>query len=139
MAASIFLCKFHTLSNLATVVSIWVSYDLHVKWMRSKLVFTQLDSIQNTGMLRRMLMEMVFVLVQPYPFLEGKHPIYSNSIGRTYQETEDVFTIGINFSWNDWVLCFTVILRVYLIIKSILSISYYTDPRAQRVCKIYGC
>lgn len=42
------------------------------------------------------------------------------------------------FKLNDLMLCFMIFFRIYFFARSILSISFYTDPRSQRVCNIYG-
>lgn len=97
--------------------------------MRTKLFYTELDTIFNTGLYKSMIVEMFFCLVMPYPFLYGY----------TYTENADPFSAGYIFYWNDWLLCFMIFFRLHFLVRSILSNSFYTDPRAQRVCAIYGC
>jgi hypothetical protein len=41
--------------------------------------------------------------------------------------------------WNDFLLCFMIFCRLPYLIRSILSNSKFAEPRAQRVCGIYGC
>ena len=65
----------------------------------------------------------------PYPFLSGE----------TYQETKNDFSAGVYFEVNELLLCFMIFCRLYFLVRCILAASEYTDPRAQRVCHIYGC
>jgi hypothetical protein len=42
------------------------------------------------------------------------------------------------FEINDLMICWMIFFRVYFYARSVLSLSFYTDPRSQRVCNIYG-
>ena len=43
------------------------------------------------------------------------------------------------FMWNDFLLCFCIMVRFVFLFRTLLSMSSYTEARAQRVCSIYGC
>lgn len=75
-----------------------------------------------------MLKEIAMVIISPYPFFYG----YTYNEYHMYGDKSGTFLV------NDLLLCFMIFLRVYFVARSILSISYYTDPRPQRVCAIYG-
>lgn len=49
-----------------------------------------------------------------------------------YQDSSAKFQI------NDLLISFMIFFRIYFYARSILSMSFYTDPRSQRVCSIYG-
>lgn len=102
---------------------------MYIRWMRTKLLYSDLDTIYNMGIYKGMLVEMFLCLVMPYPMLHGY----------TYVENANTFSLGVVFNWNDWLMCFMIFFRVHFLIKTILTNSFYTDPRSQRVCAIYGC
>jgi Ion channel len=76
-----------------------------------------------------MIVEMVLSLIMNYPSLYQTH----------YYEHANGFSAGIAFNSNDLLLCFMIFCRIHFLIRAILSLSYYSEPRAQRVCTIYGC
>jgi len=75
-----------------------------------------------------MLKEILMILISPYPFFYGI----------TYEERHMHENRSGIFQLNDLLLCFMIFLRVYFLARTVLSISFYTDPRSQRVCTIYG-
>jgi potassium intermediate/small conductance calcium-activated channel subfamily N protein 2 len=91
--------------------------------------YSELDTIFNTGLWKQMFLEILMSLVMPYPFLYEK----------TYSEDANAFSVGLLFEWNDFLLCFMIFCRLPYLIRTILSNSKFADPRAQRVCGIYGC
>ena len=90
--------------------------------MKTKLILSEHDNLFNTGTYKSMLIEMVALLFMPLPFLYGA----------TYRESNNSFSDlpGIYFHVNDILLCAGIFLRIYLISRAILSVSFYTDPRA---------
>lgn len=60
---------------------------MQVRWLKQKLVYTDLDNIFNTGTFQAMSIEMVLMCVMPYPFL----------MNETYYETANDFSAGIPF------------------------------------------
>ena len=89
------------------------------------------DNLINTGLWQSLLWEMFTYLFMPYPFLTT---LTYEEVGNSY--TEDA---GAIFFVNDVLLCIGIFARIYLLTRTIMSVSWYTDPRAQRVCSIYGC
>ena len=118
-------------STIMLLLSTFFNYILYVPWQKTKLILSENDNLFNSGIYRRMLSEMFVLIFMPLPFLYGV----------TYTESKNTFSDlpGIYFHLNDILLCVGIFLRIYLISRAILSISFYTDPRAQRVCGIYGC
>ena len=68
------------------------------------------------------------MLVMPYPGIQG----------HTYKEESNDFVVGIEFQWNDFLLCFMILIRLVYVIRTTIDMSVYTDPRSQRVCQIFG-
>ena len=97
------------------VFAIGAKRQLYISWMKTKLEYNDLDNIYNTGQLKKMIIECLFMLVMPYPCLYGK----------TYMETADDWTVGIEFSWNDWLLCFCMFSRVHFFIITLLNNTTY--------------
>lgn len=102
---------------------------LHLRWLRTKMVMSDLDDLINTGKYKYIIFECLLTLVMPYPSLYNK----------TYTETADEKDIGVEFQWNDFLLCWCIMFRIHFLLRTLLSLSDYTEARAQRVCKFYGC
>ncbi len=71
-------------------------------------------------MYQSMFLEMATTLIMSYPSLYGS----------LYYEDADNFDPGISFVWNDFLLCFMIFFRVIYLIRAIIKLTYYTDPRA---------
>ncbi len=82
------------------------------------------DGIWNTSIWKPMILKMVLSLFMNYPSLYGS----------TYLEFGNEWVGGIAFNSNDLLLCMMLFCRFHYVIKILLSVSYYTDPRSQRVC-----
>ena len=104
------------------------NYQLFIRWQRTKNFIIETDNLFNTGLYKIMIVEVCAVLIQPYPFLQGV----------LYKEEHMYGNNSNKFQVNDLLLCWMIFSRVYFYARSILSISFYTDPRSQRVCSIYG-
>lgn len=122
------LSKHHPLLT-PLVLSIIGEYLMHVDWLKTKKQLGNTDNIFNSGIWQYVALETFMSLVMNYPFLYG----------HTYQEDANNYSINKWFYSNDLLLCFMIFCRIHFLIRTILSISFYTDPRAQRVCTIYGC
>jgi len=116
------------LASLLMCISIMGNYQLFIRWQRTKNFIIETDNLFNTGLYKIMIVEVCAVLIQPYPFLQGV----------MYKEEHMYGNNSNKFQVNDLLLCWMIFSRVYFYARSILSISFYTDPRSQRVCSIYG-
>lgn len=94
-----------------------------------KLHYTPLDTIVNSGLLKSMIIEISLTLVMSYPSLYNS----------TYYESANTASKDIAFYTNDLLLCLMIFLRLPYWIKFVISTSKFVEPRAQRVCAIYGC
>lgn len=99
-----------------------------IQWKKTKLLVHQKDNIINTGMYKFMLFTILTTLIMNYP----------SQYGEFYQENANEFVEGKKFVTNDILLCLMLFLRFPFFFRTMLSISVYTDPRAQRVSAIYG-
>lgn len=63
---------------------------------------------------------------------------YPSLYGSTYIETANDTSKGAVFITNDLLLCFMMFLRIHFVVRALTQMSFYTNPRAQRVCNIYG-
>lgn len=79
-----------------------------------------MDNLWNTGDWKMMMLEILLSLVMPYPSLYGE----------TYIETANDFSNNVSFYSNDMLLCIMIFCRVHFVLRAILKISFFTDPRA---------
>lgn len=119
---------FCMLASLLMSISIMGNYQLFIRWQRTKNFIIETDNLFNTGLYKVMIVEVCAVLIQPYPFLQDV----------LYKETHMYGDASAKFQVNDLLICCMIFFRVYFYARSILSMSFYTDPRSQRVCNIYG-
>eukprot|EP00347_Sterkiella_histriomuscorum_P003133 403365464 len=115
-------------STLFLILSIVASNLLYIQWKKTKSKLAQLDNLINTGLWKQIILEVLLSLVMSYPSLYGS----------TYIETANDFSNGRIFITNDLLLCFMIFCRVHFFVRGIIQLSFYTNPRAQRVCHIYG-
>jgi hypothetical protein len=110
------------------VIAIVAKWELHIRWLRTKCHMSNLDNFFNTGIYQYAILECLCMLIMPYPSLYEK----------VYYENANDRTVGIPFFWNDWFLCLMIFCRIHFLVRIIVGNTEYTDPRAQRVCDIYG-
>ena len=112
------------------VVSIFVSGYLYIEWKKTKLILTPIDNVYNTGMYKTMIIEILLCCVMNYPSLYGEY--YTENAIKSSES-------NIHYVLNDFLLCLMVFIRLPYIIRVILILTDFKEPRAQRVCNIYGC
>jgi hypothetical protein len=78
------------------------------------------DNLYNTGLWKGMACEIMMSFVMNYPTFYGK----------VYYEEADDLDWGMPFSNNDLLLCMMLFFRFHFMIRTVLSFSFYTDPRA---------
>ncbi|CDW88591.1 small-conductance calcium-activated potassium channel protein [Stylonychia lemnae] len=116
--------------NIMLFISIILRHYIYFKWLHSKKMVTQYDTLRNTGQWKIIVKEILVCMIMPYPFL--------NTL--TYTETwvkGDTYVI--KFKWNYILFSFMTFTRIYQIIKCTLLMTYWLSPRAQRVCHMSGC
>jgi hypothetical protein len=75
-----------------------------------------------------MIIEMFIVIISPYPFLDSIK----------YKEYNKQFDFYITYDVND-LLLFFCFFRVYLLIRYILVMTQFMNPRSLRICSQNGC
>jgi hypothetical protein len=66
-------------STLILAISLIANAQMWIRWKVHKHVFNSKDTIFNTGMYKTIMAEILILLVQPYPFLDGvKYKEYNN-------------------------------------------------------------
>jgi len=63
---------------------------------------------------------------------------YPSLYGDKYIETANDLSNGKEFVTNDLMLALMIFSRLHFLCRAIIQMSFYTNPRAQRVCSIYG-
>ena len=119
------------ISNVATIfliVAIVVNFRLILWWKVTKHYATENDDLLSTGLWRSVALYIFTSLFQSYPFFHGA----------MYEESFNDASIGQSFRWNDLLVVIMIFFRSHYFIRALLSISFYTDPRPQRVCNLYG-
>ena len=102
-------------------------YYLHLRWLKAKGELSELDTLVNTGLVFSMAIEIAIALVAPYPFLAQE------KVNESYPD----YNITIVNDVNDYLLLFSFS-RVYLLVRTLLILSSFMDPRSQRVCNMNG-
>lgn len=124
LAASIY----NSLCTVLLVACIYLRYQTQLRWMKSKSLLTNYDTLVNTGRWKEMVAEMGICLLAPYPFLNN---IY---VSEYYED----WKASVTYQANDYLL-FCMFLRFYLPIRFILMITTFMNPRSQRICNMNGC
>lgn len=77
-----------------------------------------------------MIIEILLCCVMNYPSLYGEY--YTENAIKSAD-------LGVHYILNDFLLCIMIYVRLPYILRVILILSDFQQPRAQRVCNIYGC
>eukprot|EP00347_Sterkiella_histriomuscorum_P011945 403370495 len=117
--------------NLFLFGSIVLRHFIYFKWLHSKKLVTQYDTLKNTGQWKIIVKEIIVCLVMPYPFLNSF--VYEE----LWEYKGDSQTV--RFKWNYILFSFMTFTRIYQVIKCTLLMTYWLSPRAQRVCHMSGC
>jgi len=76
---------------------------------------------------------------------------YPSLYGATYIENANIYEVAIVtnnypdlalpilYNTNDLLLCIMIFCRIHFLLRAAINISEHKQPRAQRVCAIYGC
>lgn len=119
---------YNMLCTICLVISIYWRYDIWLKWSITVQRYTTYDTLINTGVWKYVVGEIIVNIVAPYPFFEGMK----------YREYVQAFDTEIEYEINN-ILLFFMFLRCYLILKFILYLTQFMNPRSQRVCSMNGC
>eukprot|EP00347_Sterkiella_histriomuscorum_P011835 403370921 len=114
--------------TISTCVSIVSRYILIVKWQIQKKLLLTLDNLITTKYYQSMILEIIAVLISPYPGLE-------------YEYFTEVYTdrdAQVELNVNILLLSSALIIRLFVLIRFVLSFSRYRNSRMQRLCHING-
>ena len=82
-------------------------------------MYTQFDTLVNTGLWRYLMLEMCLSVIAPYPFFDGLK----------YRESVDAFETSVEYEIND-ILLYASFVRIYLLIRFLLYMTQFMSPRA---------
>ena len=117
------------ITTILMVLSLYIRYDLWLKWSQSINKLSQYDTLKNTGEWKNLLLEIVICcVIAPHHFLGSWR----------YFEYNADWDFKIYYHVNDILLAFSFI-RTYLLIKFLLYTTDFMNPRSQRVCGANGC
>ena len=102
------------------VAAVIVDYWTFLEWKKTKLEVHEKDSLWNTGLWKKMFLEILVCLFMDYPTLYG----------HTYIEEADDWDKEVPFLTNDILFCIMLYCRYFFAIRTLLSFSFYTDPRS---------
>lgn len=116
--------------NCCHVVALVLRHVIYFKWLYSKNLNTEFDTLTGTGYWKTILAEVALQCIIPFPFTNELY----------YYETNGRFqAVNIVFKYNHILLAFMLFSRIYQVVKAVLLVSYWTAPRAQRICGINRC
>ena len=116
--------------NFLHIISLVCRHLIYFKWLLSKNLITRYDNLRTTGYWKIIMGEIFFQVLIPYPFLNDL--VYYETNGR-WKAT------NVKIKINHVLLALMTFTRIYQIIKALLLITYWTAPRAQRICWLNGC
>ena len=117
-----------TLTSIGLTISIFLRHITHLKWKRSKLYCLKDETIWSSGYWKIMIIEAIFTTIAPQFFF--------NNI--TVSEYISRYDVVVTYELNT-ILCSFVWMKCYVIIRSLLTMTKFLAPRAQRICKMNGC
>ena len=115
-------------ANILIWVNIWFSYKLYIKLLQNEHLMYALDDLKNSGIWKKMVLEMMANLVCPLPFLYNIE----------YNDLYNGQLFKVKTYWNIPLLIFWIIIRTYHLLRVILESSLYMDSRAFRVNQTVG-
>jgi hypothetical protein len=116
------------LTTLLLAFSIYQRYEIYLAWCVSRNLLTEYDNLISTGWWRKLSLELVIILMAPYPFL----------MGLQYHEDNTNWNITVTYEINQILMCFSFC-RVYLLLRFTLINSKFNNPRSHRICIMNGC
>lgn len=119
---------FNIMCTTFLVFSIYVRYQIWLEWSISVGVYTKMDTMINTGTWKTMILEQLINSIAPSPLLDGV----------LYTEYVEAVDTTVSYEVND-ILLFGQFIRIYNVIRFVLYLTQFKNPRAQRICQMNGC
>jgi hypothetical protein len=95
---------------------------------QAKGTYSQYDTLVNTGLYKYLFVEIVLNSITPFPFIWDE----------TYTESYSDYDTHVDYRINDIFLLVMCMFRVYLLVRTSLTLSHFMDTRSQRVCTMSG-
>lgn len=124
------LLSINVFITFVNFISIYITYSMALNLRRKKGLASKYDNIWSTGMLPYMAMEYILSLATP-------NPTYWNLEFEEKQGLSSNPTI-VKHRVNDLLLTI-MFLRIYTVVRFLLSSTFWMSARAQRVCSMNGC
>jgi hypothetical protein len=86
------------------------------------------DTLGNTGMWKSLIVELLLCIIQPFPFIWDER----------YSEVYTDYSVTIEYKVNNIFLLLMCLIRIYLVVRCILTLSFFMGTRSQRVCHMSG-
>jgi hypothetical protein len=122
------LLYYNAFCTFALVVSTYLKYKVQNAWFVARGLHTEFDDLLSTGWWKSLTLEVVLLLISPYPYLNNVY----------YREYLDQYGIWIEYKLNDLLMCFGFI-RIYILLRCLLVASKFMNPRSKRVCFMNNC
>ena len=113
-----FARSYNMLCTIFLEFSIYIRYDIRLKWCKSVGKYTRFDTLSNIGLWKYMVFEMCCCIIAPYPFL----------VGVTYKEYVEAYDYTISYEFND-IMLFIMFCRMYLPVRFSFYMTEFLDPR----------
>eukprot|EP00347_Sterkiella_histriomuscorum_P002571 403367638 len=122
------ILSYNVFCTVGSMLSIYMRYDLYLQWNTSRGLLSEYDTLWNTGRYKGLILEVLLVVIAPYP---GLYDVY-------YVEYNKQFNTYITYDVNDFLLFFSFI-RIYFLARFCMVITQFMNPRSLRVCLSQGC
>jgi len=117
---SIILNSIGLVTTICLLIAIFIRYQTR---SRSKY-----DTLCSTGEWKPLTFELIVCSIGPLPFLQSTK----------YKEGYSDYQTTVEYRVNDILLLLMCLIRIYLVIRCILTFSFFMGTRSQRICNMSG-
>lgn len=110
------------------VLGLIFRYKLMLHFSKAKGLYSQYDTLVNTGLYKLLIVEIILNVITPYPFIWDEK----------YEESYSDYDTKVKYRVNDIFLLLMCLARLYLLVRTSLVLSTFMDTRSQRVCIMSG-
>lgn len=110
--------------NMTHVLSLVLRHLVYFRWLMLKQLITREDTLGSTGYWKSILVDILVQCVIPYPFINDYY----------YYENNGRFeAFNVQYKYNHVLLAVMIFTRIYQLVLSLLLLTYWSAPRAQRI------
>jgi len=113
------LLSYNVVCTLFLMMALCVKYKLYIQWCIHKRTVQNYDTIYSKGWHKPLIAELILAILIPYPGLDKV----------TYKEYNKEFDISLTYNINK-LLLFVCFGRVYHLIRAVLFMTKYMNPRS---------